>query len=148
MTTFVLQGDGYNDFGYYILAALYLSIAVGSLMSTAINKKLGAYKCLVLGGFGHFSFVFASTFPAYKYDHPESTSFFTSAGFMCSLLFLCAIMNGFGAAIIWVAEGGYVASCAIPKTRGFFYGFFWLVYMSSQVVGSLVGAYLLENERG
>ena len=147
MTTFVLAQDGYNDLGYYLLATLYLSIAVGSLMSTAINKKLGSYKCLVLGGFGHFSFVFASTFPAYKFDHPNSTSFFTSTGFQCSFLVLCAIFNGIGASIIWVAEGSYVASCAIHKTRGFFYGFFWMVYMSSQVVGSLLGAVLLSNEK-
>ena len=131
MTTFVLEQDGYHDLGYYILAVLYLSIAFGSLISTAINKKLGTYKCLILGGFGHFSFVFASTVPAYKYDHPESTSFLTSSGFMGSFLILCAILNGLGASIIWVAEGSYVAECAIPRTRGFFYGFFWMVYQSS-----------------
>ena len=146
MTTFVLEQDGYHDLGYYILAVLYLSIAFGSLISTAINKKLGTYKCLILGGFGHFSFVFASTVPAYKYDHPESTSFLTSSGFMGSFLILCAILNGLGASIIWVAEGSYVAECAIPKTRGFFYGFFWMVYQSSQVVGSLIGGVLLQNQ--
>ena len=131
--------------GYYILSLLYFSIAIGSLMSTAINKKLGRYKCLILGGFGHFTFVFASAFPAYKFDHPESKAWYTSSGFMCTLLIICAIINGFGAAIIWVAEGSYVASCAIPKTKGFFFGFFWVIYMSSQVVGSLIGATILEN---
>ena len=147
MTTFVLSKDGYSALGYYILATLYLSIAFGSLVSTAVTKKLGTYKCLVLGGFGHFSFVLASTFPAYKYDHPESSSFFTSTGFMGSLLILSAVLNGFGASIIWVAEGSYVASCAMPKTRGFFYGFFWMFYQSSQVVGSLMGGLLLAHDR-
>ena len=66
---------------------------------------------------------------------------------MCSLLLICATINGLGAAIIWVAEGSYVASCATQKTRGFFYGFFWMVYMSSQVVGSLGGALLLDNQK-
>ena len=116
-------------------------------MSTAINKKLGQYKCLIIGGFGHFSFVFASTFPAYKYDHQDNTAFFTSTFFMCTLLILSAIINGLGAAIIWVAEGSYVASCAVHKTKGFFYGFFWIVYMSSQVVGSLMGALILSNNK-
>ena len=128
LTTFVLASDGYSHLGYYILATLYLSIAIGSLISTALMKKLGTYKCLIFGGFGHFSFVLASTFPAYKYDHPDSSSFFTSTGFMSFLLILSAVLNGFGGSIIWVAEGSYVASCATSKTRGFFYGFFWMFY--------------------
>jgi len=119
------------DLGYYLLATLYLSIAVGSLMSTAINKKLGRYKCLILGGFGHFTFVFANVFPAYQSDHLDNKSWYTSSGFMITLLFFCAVLNGLGAAIIWVAQGSYVASCCIPKTKGFFYGFFWVIYMSS-----------------
>ena len=131
LTTFVLSSDGYSKLGYYILATLYLSIAVGSLISTAIVKKIGVYKCLILGGFGHFSFVFASTFPAYKYDHQDEDSFITSKGFIGMLLLLSALLNGLGASVIWVAEGSYIASCAIPKTRGFFYGMFWMFYQSS-----------------
>ena len=59
MASLVYEQDGLDDLGFYILAVLYFSIAVSSLMSTALLKKLGTYACLILGGFGHFCFVCA-----------------------------------------------------------------------------------------
>lgn len=148
MASLVLQEDGLQDFGFYTLATLYFSIAISSLMSTALLKKLGIYKCLILGGFGHFCFVFAQIFPAIRYDNgEESTGFFTSDGFIKTLLIICALINGFGAAIIWVANGSYIAECATPKTKGFFFGFFWFVYQSSQSAGSVIGALILRSGR-
>ena len=47
------------------------------------------------------------------------------------MLVICAIINGFGASLIWVSNGSYISACATPKTKGLFYGFFWVVYMSS-----------------
>ena len=117
-------------------------------MSTALFKRLGTYKCLVIGGFGHFCFVLAQIFPAVRYDYPDSTSIVTNDGFIITLLIICAILNGFGASLIWVANGSYISQCATPKTKGFFYGFFWVVYMSSQVVGSVIGAVILKSGKG
>ena len=131
MASLVLKNDGLENLGFYILAVLYFSIAVSSVMSTALLKKLGTYKCLILGGFGHFCFVFAQIFPAIKYDNPDSDSLVTSDGFITTMLIICALINGFGAALIWVANGNYISECATPKTKGFFYGFFWVVYMMS-----------------
>ena len=145
MASLVLEKDGMDNLGFYILAVLYFSIAVSSIMSTALLKKLGTYKCLIFGGFGHFCFVFAQIFPAIKYDHPDNDSFITSNGFITGLLIICALINGAGAALIWVSNGNYISECATPKTKGFFYGFFWIVYMMSQVVGSLIGAAILKS---
>ena len=61
------------------------------------------------------------------------------------MLIITALINGAGAALIWVANGSYISDCATPKTKGFFYGFFWVVYMMSQVVGSLIGAAILDS---
>ena len=127
------------------MAVLYFSIAVSSIMSTALLKKLGTYWCLILGGFGHFCFVFAQIFPAVKYDHPEKDGVITSNGFITALLIVCALINGTGAALIWVSNGNYISELATPKTKGFFYGFFWIVYMMSQVIGSLIGAAILKS---
>lgn len=145
MASLVLEQDGLKNLGFYILAVLYFSIAVSSVFSTALLKKLGTYKCLIFGGFGHFCFVFAQIFPAVKYDHPDNDSVVTSDGFITTLLIICALINGTGAALIWVSNGNYISECATPKTKGFFYGFFWIVYMMSQVVGSLIGAAILDS---
>ena len=145
MASLVLEKDGFKNLGFYILAVLGFSIAVSSIMSTALLKKLGTYKCLIFGGFGHFCFVFAQIFPAIKYDNPNNTSFITSDGFITTLLIICALIDGTGAALIWVSNGNYISQLATPKTKGFFYGFFWIVYMMSQVIGSLIGAAILES---
>jgi len=59
MASLVLEKDGLKEIGLYVLAILYFSIGVSSPLSTALIKKLGIYKCLIMGGFGHFCFVFA-----------------------------------------------------------------------------------------
>ena len=114
-------------------------------MSTALIKKLGIYKCLIIGGFGHFCFVFAQIFPAIRYDYPNNSSIVTKNGFIIPMLVVCATINGVGASLIWVANGSYISACATPKTKGIFYGFFWIVNMSSQVVGNLIGAVILKS---
>ena len=55
----------------------------------------------------------------------------TRDGFIVTIIIICAIINGVGASLIWVSNGNYISECATPKTKGFFYGFFWIVYMSS-----------------
>lgn len=127
------------------MAILYFSICISSLLSTALIKKLGIYKCLIIGGFGHFCFVFAQIFPAIRYDYPNNSSIVTTNGFIIPMLVVCATINGVGASLIWVANGSYISACATPKTKGIFYGFFWIVYMSSQVVGNLIGAVILKS---
>ena len=72
MASLVLEEDGLNNIGFYVLSVLYFSIAVSSIMSTALVKKLGTYTCLIVGGFGHFCFVFAQIFPAVRYDYPDN----------------------------------------------------------------------------
>ena len=87
-------------------------------------------------------------FPAIKYDDPDmKENLVTSDAFIIGILVVCAVLNGVGAALIWVANGSYISACAIPKTKGFFYGFFWVMYMSSQVVGSLIGAAIINSGR-
>ena len=86
-------------------------------------------------------------FPAIKYDKPNDDSFVTKVGFITGIISFCAILGGIGASLCWVANGSYISSCATPKTKGFFYGFFWMTYMSSQVIGSLIGAVIINDER-
>jgi hypothetical protein len=54
-----MKNNGLGNLGYTLLAILYLFIGIGSLMSSALLKKWGMKKCMVLGGLGHFTFVFA-----------------------------------------------------------------------------------------
>mmetsp|Transcript_8273 Transcript_8273/g.10857 ORF Transcript_8273/g.10857 Transcript_8273/m.10857 type:complete len:93 (+) Transcript_8273:158-436(+) len=92
-----------------MLAVLYFFIGVGSLMSSACLKKLGTKPCLVLGGLGHFIFIFSSILPAYTHENPDATGFLLNRTFIKFALIFSSMLNGLGASILWVAEGNYLS---------------------------------------
>ena len=54
------------------------------------------------------------------------------------------MLDGFGDAVQWVAQGKYISDCATEKTKGFYFSYFWTYYMSSQVFGNLIAAFVLK----
>lgn len=104
---------------------------MSSFLSSAIIKKIGIYTAFFLGSLGHFAYVFASILPAYSYDYPERNQFFDSTATIITILMIGAILNGIGAGILWCAFGVYTSECATPSNKGFFFGLFWFIYMSS-----------------
>ena len=61
------------------------------------------------------------------------------------MILIASGINGFGAAILWVGQGKYIADCATDENRGFFYGYFWAWFMSTQVLGNLIGALVIDK---
>ena len=41
-----------------------------------------------------------------------------------------------------------MAKCATEETKGFYFGYFWVWYMSAQIIGNLSGAILILNNPG
>lgn len=110
LTSQVMKNNDLGNTGFILLAVLYLFIGVGSVVSPAVLRQWGITKCLVLGGIGHFVFVFAQTLPAWRFEYPvDNTDEFTFAHFfqlksvVIVLLVISVIINGLGASIIWVA---------------------------------------------
>ena len=62
---------------------------------------------------------------------------------LIAIILLSAGVNGFGAAVLWVSQGKYISQCAIAQNKGIFNGIFWAFYMSSNVLGNLMGAFVL-----
>jgi MFS family permease len=54
------------------------------------------------------------------------------------------MLNGFGAGILWTAQGEYVTECATEETKGFYFSYFFIIFMISQIIGNLVAAFVLE----
>lgn len=61
------------------------------------------------------------------------------------MVILSAVINGLGCGILWTSEGRYVSSCATDETKGFFFGYFYFIFMSSQVFGNLIAALVLKD---
>ena len=66
-----------------------------------------------------------------------------SKGVIESLVYITAVLNGFGASILWLAQGKYLANCATDSNKGFFNGTFWAIYMSSNLTGYLSSAFVI-----
>ena len=47
------------------------------------------------------------------------------------MLVIFAVLNGFGAGILWCALGIYISEAATEKSKGYLFGIFWFFYMSS-----------------
>lgn len=54
------------------------------------------------------------------------------------------VVNGFGASILWVGQGKYITDCSDDTNKGFHFGLFWCLFMLSQIIGSLISAFLLK----
>lgn len=59
-----------------------------------------------------------------------------------------SVIGGYGQAILWTAQGEYVSLCAKEETKGFYFGFFWTIYMSSQIIGNAIGGYIITKANG
>jgi hypothetical protein len=60
---------------------------------------------LVIGAFCYTFYVASFVLPAFKSQLPDSNSWFLNRTFILVLIIVAAAINGFGAAILWVAQG-------------------------------------------
>jgi len=67
---------------------------------------------------------------------------------MYVFLLVSSCLCGVGAGLIWVAQGKYVAECATDSNKGLFNSVFWVFFSISQVVGNLMGVFVITNVDG
>lgn len=112
---------------------------IGSIVSAAILDKLSQRTTFLVGGLNLSLFVLCQVVPAeraYLQNDPDKEQsalmkFLTYDNVCITICFAGSILAGFGQAILWVAQGEYMSCCATAETEGFFFGYFWVWYMSS-----------------
>ena len=60
-----------------------------------------------------------------------------SQGALYYVVIVAALINGVGAAMIWVAEGNLAAEYSPEDFRGLYFGFFYGIFSCSYVVGNV-----------
>ena len=120
--------------GFYSLAVVYGMTGIFSLFSAKVLDKIGARYSLLLGSalFVPYlgSFIIAAR-PEFSYE------------LKVACLLVGAAFNGLGAALLWTAQGSYVSMCASDENKGLFFSTFWAFFMSSMIVGTLMGAFVI-----
>ncbi|CDW86465.1 major facilitator superfamily protein [Stylonychia lemnae] len=143
----VLQNLGFEDLGNYSLGTVYLVLGFTSMISSAVLKRLGYKITMVIGGMCNAIWVLSYLFPVFKQKYPDQRNLLIfSDGFIYFIVLFSAFINGVGAAILWTALGMYISDCSTEAKKGFYFSYFWTFYMSSQVVGNLVGAYVIGQD--
>jgi MFS family permease len=126
-----MSDEGYDTLGFYSLALLYLFLGLGCLISPSVMNRIGVKNSLIFGSVCDLLWMTFQIFPAYKMEYPDSTSFFLSDGFIIFINLFGSILDGFGDAVAWVAQGKYISDCATNRTKGFYFAYFWTYYMFS-----------------
>lgn len=102
-------------------------------------EKLGPRKAVQVGSFCYMLWVVAGLLPV-TIPHTDTTKIIVWVVMMTA-----GIINGIGASILWVGQGKYINDCSTAQNRGFFFGLFWCIFMVSQILGSLIAAFLLDS---
>jgi MFS family permease len=119
-----LENNGFEGLGYYTMATLYLVFGFCAFTSSFIVKKLGAKASLFWGATCYSFWILCFLPPSYYPENKDSGSFLFNRTFIIVLTFFSAAVDGFGAGILWVAQGNYISECATDDNKGFFFGLF------------------------
>lgn len=100
ITTQLMMDNKFDAFvGFAMLGVMNLFYAFGSLYSPRLLTVIGIKKSMVLGAFGHFVFVFALVYPAWRKDEKTMSLI---------LLYTSVVLNGLLQQFLWLAIGEYL----------------------------------------
>ncbi len=141
----VLSDNNFGNLGFYSLSVLYLVFGFSCFVSLPIVKYLGPKKCLIFGALCYTFYVSTFILPAFKTQNPTSTSVLLEKQFIVPVILIAAAINGFGASILWVAEGHYLSNCANDNNKGQFNSIFWSFLTTSAIIGNLMAAFVISS---
>lgn len=58
---------------------------------------------------------------------------------------ITSLIVGFGAGLVLVASGNYIAQCANDSNISYYYSYFYAAFSSTQVIGCSVGSIVLRE---
>jgi hypothetical protein len=138
----VLAENGFGNLGFYSMGVSFFSVAVCSFISSNVVTKCGDRLALVGGSLTNSLYAATFILSSYYGDNPDLHAWYLKT-FLIVIVYVAAVLNGFGASIIWLAQGKYVAQCASDSNKGLFNGTFWAILMFSNIVGCLMSAFLI-----
>jgi MFS family permease len=142
----VLKYDGFGNMGFYTMALYYFSFGVFSFLATPIVRKFGDKWSIIVGCITYVLMIAADIFPALAQDNPDSAwAGKPMYGFTYFLLLFTAFLNGFGASLLYVAQGKYLSEAATPRNIGLFQSVNWTAGCISLFSGNLLASFLLKH---
>jgi len=101
---------------------------------------LGDKWSLILGSLTYAIYTASQILPVLRSENPDNKTLHNMYNFMYGLILFTAALNGWGASILWVAQGKYMSNCCSKENEGLFFSIFWIFNMGSLIVGNLMAA--------
>ena len=128
----VLKDLDFGNMGFYSLAFHYLTFSLSCFVATAIVNKCGERISMVLGAMCYTLYTGCFILAAAPKQYPDASDFpLLSDGFIRFFILFSAACCGFGASILWVAQGRYISRIANNENKGTYNSIFWAFFMSS-----------------
>ena len=130
-----------GNLGYWSIACIYITFTLSSLLLSSAFVIAATVKwSLFIGSILYLSFIVANIWPDWVTLVPG------------------ALVLGFGASIIWAAQGAYVTNAALayahvagkpPRSSvGLFNGIFFGIFQLSMLIGNLISSLILSSGGG
>ncbi|KAF9897900.1 hypothetical protein BX616_004792 [Lobosporangium transversale] len=121
-----LNGGGQVDtkVGQNANVALYTCFAIFGLLSGAIHNKLGPKWTILIGCSAYILYVGSLL----CYNHTLNGAFTITAGGIL----------GIGAGMLWTAQGAIMMAYPREQDKGKYIGYFWAIFNSGAVLGSVI----------
>ncbi|TPP64430.1 Et translation product [Fasciola gigantica] len=103
-------GSAAVGIGYISLALLYASFAICNWFAPVVLMLLGYKYTMFAGALCYVLFV-ASFFEPHAWS-----------------LYLASLLNGFGAAILWTAQGAFITMCSDESNSNLHFSIFWALF--------------------
>ena len=124
---------------------LYLVFAFASFVATPIVNRLGSKYSLFFSSLTYALYISTFILASYRGHHMESELWYLNKSFIIFFTYLAAGICGFGGAVLWVAQGKFVAMCADDSNKGMYNSFFYGVFMMSTIFGNLMSAFVISK---
>lgn len=111
--------------GFWSLILIYFSLLITNFLSGFIVSKFGVKKCLIFGSLFYSLFIFTLV---------------TKIPF---LIYLASVLLGFGASILWTAQGTFLVRTSEQKKYGKNSGFFNTIFQMGSVLGIMIFSFLV-----
>ena len=124
----MMEDNGFDQFGFYILSVLYLFMGIGSLLSTAAIKLFGTKACLMTGGLSCTLWIVSMVLATITTDYGKVV--LPKMGVL-AIIFVVSAFNGLAVGVLMAAAASYISDCTTPKNSGLYFSIFVSFYASS-----------------
>ena len=94
-----MEDDGLGKLGFWSIALMYLSIAIGSVFSTVVMKRIGDIKCMAIGSLFNTPWIMSMALCGMRGENLKEGGlmpWYLSGSFISPLILILSVLNGLG----------------------------------------------------